>query len=271
MSQSVGARIRYLSPEWRGRDGRPQISSRESRRANTRFYDVRIADARPLQERGELDLDTNGFILVEHRPDLRDFHDAEEVKRAYYPGIRSLIEKLTGAAQVAVLHHVIRTEKATSFNEAYARYVHCDFSEARAEEMTRKLLAERGIRVDLSSGRYDVAWYNTWQPIEREVQQNPLMLVDSGSLETADLAEYTFGDAEYDAVASMPFYNAKHRHFYFPRMQTHELIVSKQLDSRPGRARLCPHTSFDDLTAPADALRRRSIEVRVMCLFGRDP
>ena len=67
----------------------------------------------------------------------------------------------------------------------------------------------------------------------------------------------------------MPFHSPKHRCYYFPRMQTNELIVLKQLDTRPQRASLCPHTSFDDPTAPANALPRRSIEARTLCVFPR--
>ena len=65
----------------------------------------------------------------------------------------------------------------------------------------------------------------------------------------------------------MPVYNPDHEFFYFPRMQTREVLVIKQLDSRPDRAVSCPHTSFDE-AAPEDAPGRRSIEVRLMCAFG---
>ncbi len=77
--ESVGASIRYLNPEWRGREARPLITSRDTRRANTRFYDVRIENARPLHERGELALDKNGFVLLQHQPAVRDFGDDTKV------------------------------------------------------------------------------------------------------------------------------------------------------------------------------------------------
>ena len=269
MLESVSARIRYLSPDWRGRTELPRIFSRETRRAVTRFYDVRIEDARPLQEKGELDLDTNGFILVQHAAGVEDFQDPAEVSRAYYPRIEALVQRLTGASQVVVSHHVIRTEDTSSFNQAYARYVHCDFSEARAREMSNKLMVERRLCSKPETEQYDYAWYNTWQPIDREVQQNPLTLIDASSLESDDIVEYTFGESDSGGVASMPFYSSKHRHYYFPRMQTDELIVLKQLDTRPRTASQCPHTSFHDPRARDDALRRRSIEARLMCVFPR--
>ncbi len=269
MLESVSAQIRYLNPEWRGRAELPRIYSRETRRANTRFYDVRIEDARPLQEKGELDLDTHGFILVRHASDVKDFQDSAEVSRAYYPQVEALVQRLTGAERAVVSHHQLRTEDSSSFIQAYARYVHCDFSEARARQMSDELMIERGLCSETETDRYDYAWYNTWQPIDREVQQNPLTLVDASSLEREDLVEYAFGESESAGVASMPLYNSKHRHYYFPRMQTDEALVLKQLDTRPGAVSQCPHTSFHDPTASDDALRRRSIEVRIMGVFPR--
>ena len=132
MASSVGARIRYLNPEWRDRDERPRVSSRETRRANTRFYDVEIEDARPMLERGELDLDTTGFVLVPHRTRVRDFRNADEVSQSYYPEVVRLIKELTGADEVAILQHVLRTEEPASFNQAYARFVHLDYSESES-------------------------------------------------------------------------------------------------------------------------------------------
>ncbi len=269
MLESVSARIRYVHPDWRGRTELPHISSRETRRANTRFYAVRIEDARPLQEQGELDLDTNGFLLVQHASGVEDFQDAAEVRRTYYPRIEALVQRLTGTSQVFVDHYVIRTEDRSSFNQAYARYVHCDFSDARAGERSRKLMVERGLCSEAETEQYDYAWYNTWQPIDREVQQNPLTLIDANSLDRDDIVDYAFGESGSDGVGSVPFFSPKHRHYYFPRMQTDELIVLKQLDTRPRTAIPCPHTSFDDPTAPVNALRRRSIETRMMCVFPR--
>ncbi len=269
MLESVKANIRYLSPEWRGRSELPNISSRDTRRANTQFYDVEIANARPLQERGELSLDTFGFVLAPHRTRVADFHDPAEVTQTYYAEVKALIGALTQADDVAVLHHVIRTEDGSAFNSAYARYVHCDFSAARGRDMSRDLMVERGICSAPETERYDFAWYNTWQPIEREVQRNPLTLLDARTLEKEDLVEYTFGGSGTFGTASMPFHNSKHRLYYFPAMQTGEVIAIKQLDSRPGRTSQCPHTSFDDATSPPDALPRRSIEVRMMCVFER--
>ena len=67
----------------------------------------------------------------------------------------------------------------------------------------------------------------------------------------------------------MPVHREGHRFYYFPRMQTDEIMVFKQLETRSGAGLPCPHTSFDDMTAPDDALGRRSVESRAMCAFPR--
>ena len=117
--------------------------------------------------------------------------------------------------------------------------------------------------------RWDFAWYNVWQPIDHEVVQNPLTLLDASTLDPDSVVEYfaTKGD---EGIASLPIHSSEHRLYYFPRMQTDEVVVFKQLESRPDRATVCPHTSFYDPAAADDAVGRRSIEMRVMCAFPRE-
>ncbi len=263
---TVQAKVRYLNPEWKGRNERPRIGSRESRHAHTTPYEVCIADARPTQERGDLALDRNGFVLVGHRSAVRDFRDDAEVRRTYYEEMRAVLLGLTGADQVVTLQHLRRTEDSRDFNSAYARYVHCDFSEEVGASTARRLLVSGGYSRD-EAERCSFAMYNVWQPIEREVQQNPLTMIDSRTLKVEDLVEYTYTATAADGVAVMPIHDPGHRFHYFPRMRPDEAIVFKQLDSRSDRARFCPHTSFHDPGAPANALGRRSIELRLVCGF----
>lgn len=265
--QSVTARVRYLKGEWKGREERPRIGSRESRRANTEFHEVDILDARPRDAEGVLDLDGSGFVLTTHRSEVGDFRDRREVGRVYRREWEERLLEMSGADSLLFLPHLIRTETPRDFNDAYARYVHCDFSDTMADEMGPKLLAERTGMDRADAARHTFVWYNIWQPIEREVQQHPLTLIDATTLAREDVVEYVYSASEVEGVASMPVRDPAHRFYFFPRMQTDEAIVFKQLDPRPGRAYCCPHTSFDDPTAPEDALGRRSIELRAVAVF----
>lgn len=265
--QSVKASVRYLKPEWKGRDERPRIGSRESRRANTEFHDVEIYDARPRQTNDELGLDTSGFVLVQHQSAVSDFRDNALVREVYWREWEKRLLELSGAPFLIFLHHLIRSETPRDFNDAYARYVHCDFSDTMADEMCPRMLAEKTGASEAEARRHTFVWYNIWQPIEHEVQQNPLTLIDATTLDRSDVVEYTYTAADVEGIASMPVAHPGHRFFYFPRMQTGEAIVFKQLDPRPGRAYCCPHTSFDDPSAPENPIPRRSIELRAVAVF----
>lgn len=265
MSATVNTEVRYLNPEWKSRKEIPNIGDRESRRANTSKHQVSIHDARGMH----LDLDDCGFVVTEHTSSVRDFHDKEEVCSTYYAELRGVITNLTGADEVIFTpEHVVRTEDTSDFNRAYARFVHCDYSLSDRPKDREKALAKHRELLDPAK-HWEFAWYNTWQPIEREVQQNPLAVLDARTLDEDDVVDYYYTGYGKKGLTSMPVFNPNHRLCYFPLMQTNELLVFKQLDTRPGNAIACAHTSFN-LEAPEDALGRRSIEVRMMCAFGTD-
>ena len=52
-------------------------------------------------------------------------------------------------------------------------------------------------------------------------------------------------------------------------MQTDEVLVFKQQDSRDGHAKVCPHTSFVDPFAKDDAPERYSIDIRILCVYKK--
>src|SRR5579862_5878798 len=64
---------------------------------------MKIHDLRPIQD--ELDLDVQGFALVEQRSAVKDFWDDEEVRRVYYPEAIEFLKQHTGASHVFVFDH----------------------------------------------------------------------------------------------------------------------------------------------------------------------
>ena len=265
-ASTVQAKVRYLSSKWMHSEERARIGDRDSRRANTTPTRVDIFDARGANERGELDLDTTGFVLREMSSDVADFRDEAQIKASYYPEVQSLVKELAGADHIFMMQHQIRTESTAKFNAAYARFIHCDYSSNDASNMARRTLERNDFEPALAD-RWEFAWFNAWQPFDREVQQNALTLIDATSLADGDIVDYFYTGFGKDGRSSMPVFNANHRFCYFPRMQTGEVMIFKQMDTRSGVAQMCPHTSFDDETAPADALGRRSIETRMVCAF----
>ena len=271
MDRTVTASVRYIDPAWRDAAEPPRIGSGSSRRSTTSYYDVTIGDARSADE--PFGLDTAGFQLASlpDPPLPADVVASRSAERgAYHRRVLDLVASVTGADRVLLLADLVRTEDRSDFNTAYSRFVHCDYSRDRFDAMTANLLQRRGVEPD-PAWRY--AWYNTWQPFDHPVAQDHLTMLDVRSLAPGDIIAYRYTGYTDDpgdegGLVAAPVHNPRHQWWYYPAMSTDEILLTKQLDERPGRAEQCPHTSFTDPTAPADAPPRRSIEVRTLAVFA---
>ena len=264
---AVPADVRYLNAEWRDRTEIPVVGDRESRRANTFKRSVAIHDARGGLAKGRLTLDVNGFALHRHVSAVRNFRDDEEVRRIYYPEIVALAKRATAAREVVITQHVVRTEDTSDFNRAYARFLHCDYTLDDPRGLAERALA----RHDLDAKHYatsEFAWFNSWQPFDHTVERNPLAVVDASTVKAEDVLDYYYTGYGQKGKSAMPLCDPNHRFYYVRGMRTDELLFIKQLDTRQGLSKVCPHTSFDDPGSPDDAPPRRSIEVRMMAVFG---
>ncbi len=102
---------------------------------------VEIANGR--EARG-LGLDANGFVLVEHRPAVRDFFDADELKRVYYPEVEALISRVAGARRVVVFDHTLRSgsedEREAKLIREPVLSAHNDYTEWSGPQRVRDLM-----------------------------------------------------------------------------------------------------------------------------------
>lgn len=267
---SVESEVAYLKPEWRERKDIPQIYSRQSRMNNTARQNVTIYNARPRHAAGELDLDSSGFILVEHESKVTDFHDKQQVADIYFAEMRDLILAETGAAAAfPVQFYQVRSAEPAHFFDAYSLYMHCDFSPNGCTKLARHFIRAAGSEIEYSDEAWDFALYNLWRPVDGPVERDPLVLIDASTVARSDILEYSPVKDRHDGRAALPLYNPDQTLYYVPHMQPHEVLVFKQLDSRPGHALVCPHTSFQDPTAKADAPARQSIDIRMVCVFPK--
>lgn len=263
-SQFVPTQVRYLAARWGKTTELPRIHDRDSRRANTEKVDVLVRNARDVVD--TISVDVNGFELFGYESPIADFNDADTVTKVYRPAIAEFVRSLTGASEVFITNHLIRTEDKSDFNKAYARFVHCDYSLKTARSASLDLLRNRNLDVSQYENA-DFAWFNTWQPFDHPVQQNPLAVLDTMTIEEGDIRDYVYGGTGKSSKSSMPLYREEHQFYYYKNMLPDEVLLIKQLDTRVGRSGVSPHTSFIDPESPSDALPRRSIEVRMMAVF----
>ena len=242
------------------------------RRRTTGSYESRmmpIRNARPL--RASLNLDRQGFVLADHATQVRDFFDPEELKRVYYAEAVELVKQVSGAVRVLLFDHTLRSgdeqERESRLIREPVLSAHNDYTEWSGPQRVRDLLPEEA--ETLLARRFAII--QAWRSIAHPIVKNPLTIADARTVAAADLhvSERRYPDRVGQTYRLS--YNPAHQWYYFPDMRRDEALVFKVFDSKKdGRARFVPHTSFENPLAPADALPRRSIEIRTLAFFDED-
>jgi hypothetical protein len=237
------------------------------RDGNYHDYTVAISDARAAAH--DFSIDREGFELVRHETEVRDFYDDDEVRAVYDLEVEHLLKQATGASRVVVFDHTRRatggSDEGGSADRAPVRLVHNDYTETSGPQRVRDLLGD-GEADELLKHRF--AEINVWRPIHGPVQSLPLALADSSSIAPGDLVAVDLVYEDRTGEIYHGLYNPDHRWYYFPQMATDEAILIKCFDSAlDGRARFNLHTAFDDPTTPDGAPARESIETRALVFF----
>jgi hypothetical protein len=272
MEQAGGGAVR-ASVQFSVNDGEAHVAlvklpgqGADERKGKFEFHEIEIHDGRKA---GPITLDGQGFKLMDFPTAVRDFYDDEEVRRVYYPEMWRLVAQETGASKVVVFDHTIRVgdegKQAAKKVRAPVRNMHNDFTIRSAEQRVRDLLpaAEAEARLKKRFGSV-----NVWRPLIGPVVTAPLAICEYRSIADSDLiaAERRYQD-RIGGVYHLS-YNPAQRWYYFPRMQTGEVVLLKCYDSlTDGTARWTAHGSFDPPDAPADAPPRESIEIRTMMFW----
>ena len=243
------------------------------RRRTTGNYEKRtmqIRDGRACPA-GTFSLDNTGFVLVDHPTAMKDFFDAEELKRVYYAEAVELIKRVSGATRDVLFDHTLRSgdegERETRLIREPVLSAHNDYTEWSGPQRVRDLMGDEA--ETLLKRRFAII--QAWRSIAHPIVRNPLAIADARSLAPQDLhvAERRYPDRVGQTYRLS--YNPAHQWFYFSAMRRDEALVFKVYDSKKdGRARFVPHTSFENPLAPADAAPRKSIEIRTLAFFDED-
>ncbi len=233
---------------------------------DTRQVDVH--DARSLPEPASLD--RQGFCLLPQTTTVSDFYAPMESWQAGYEAeLDALLKQATGASEVLVFDHTLRSDSPSVRGEHASRepatVIHNDYTDASAAKRLQDLLPEEQLDNWLG-GRYAIV--NAWRSVAGPVMTTPLACCDASTLAPGDLiaserrAEDRVGELE------LVRWNPGHRWYFYPEMQRDEVLLIKTFDSaRDGRARRSIHTAFPNPEAPADAPPRQSLESRTILRF----
>jgi hypothetical protein len=228
-------------------------------------HTVRISDARPILSR--VSLDAEGFGLVRHHSEARDFYNEQQVKAIYYPEAEQILKDVTGADRVFIFDSTVRRRTPGAEDRVLGQprqpvpRVHVDHTARSGPQRVRDLLP--GEAEELLRGRVQIV--NLWRPIRGPLLDMPLAVADARSVRPEQLIPC---DLIYEHRVGETYgvtYDPAHRWYYVPGMATDEVLLLKCYDSKTdGRARFAPHTAFADPTTPPDAPLRESIELRAL-------
>jgi hypothetical protein len=261
----VEAELNYLAPMAE----RPRYYAYDAGEVSSNMtpepHRVPIRDMRPIA--AEVELDRQGFALVEQHTAVRDFWDDHEVRRVYYPEAERFIAEKTGASRVFIFDHLQRrrvpgaTRRAPGVPPQPATRVHVDHTSRSGPQRVRDLLPDEA--EELLKGRVQVI--NLWRPIRGPLQDSPLAVCDARTVDPADLVPSDLVYRERVGETYSVTYNPAHEWYYVPEMRREQALLLKIADTKTdGRARFMPHTSFTDPTTPPDAFPRESIELRTL-------
>jgi len=229
-------------------------------------HSMPIYNGRAIADR--LSLEREGFILVNHDTQVKNFYDEAEVRSVYYKETEELVKQTSGAKRVVVFDHTLRSADMATREEKQisgpVRNAHNDYTEWSGPQRVRDLLPDEA--EDLLKHRFAVV--QTWRPINKPVTREPLAIADARTIGTKELiaSARIYPDRRGEVYHSS--FNPQHRWYYFPNMQRNEAMVFKTFDSmKDGRARWTAHCAFDDPTSPPDAPPRESIEMRTLAFF----
>ena len=235
-------------------------------RATYENHTVRIPNARTCGE--TFTLPSHGFTFVTHNTAVRNFYDEDEVVRAYYSETAALIRKHSGAKRVHVFDHTLRTADEVRLAERWIRTpvhgAHNDYTERSAPQRVRDFLPDEAD--ELLKRRFGIV--QTWRPINRPVESEPLALIDGKTIPKVGFIPYQRRYRHRTGETYHISYSPEHRWYYLPYMTRDEVIVFKVFDTDPSAGvQFTAHSAIDDPTTPPGAPVRESIEMRALVFY----
>jgi len=213
-------------------------------------------------------LEVEGFAFTEHHTQVNNFYDDLELSNVYESEVEKLITEKIDATRVVVFDHTRRSSSQELREKHNARdpagTAHTDYTDWSAIQRVKDILPNES--ENLLSKRFAIV--NIWRSINGNIQEWPLALCDSRSINDAFL--HTVERRAYNRIGQTRHasYDPKNLWYYFPKMQPHEIILIKNYDSiLDGRARYSMHTAFNDPTSLSNASPRESIETRALVFF----
>ena len=229
---------------------------------------VAIGDASGLAPAASLERE--GFALVDRPFADAKWDDADWIDRVYVPDCMAMVQAMTGADHVGVIHPGVLHRRADpARNDALhvppARFVHFDQSAASIAPYLARAAGD-----DWRDRFRTVRGYNIWRCVSPPPQNTPLALCDQRTFDRADMVIGHLVEPGLDHPIEYvtALHDPAQRWWCFPDAGAEQVIVFKGFDIDPAQPMGCLHSAFDHPAPEPHAPVRESVENRVLAFFA---
>lgn len=230
-----------------------------------------------------------GFELLAHESGVENWRDEAELAAVHAPEIERLALDFLGCDRALVYPPIVRSPVTAARVEDYApiHFVHSDFTEdyramvCGAERPYREfitpILEPAGLDQHELSQASRMVMLQFWRNIGARRPDHPLAFCDARTVPERQLRrilvpEYGGRLLEFETFAvEAPASPDANEWYTYPDMGLDEVVAFRTYDSLLADEHghfWTPHSAFADPHAGADAPRRESLEMRVLCLWG---
>lgn len=232
---------------------------------------VEVSDAR---ERGtddagiEFGMHPSGFDLLEMPTRVNSFLDDEQIASVYEDEITDFLKSVTGAFRVHIFDHTVRASDPELRERKQVRepasLVHNDYTANSGFVCLRENLGDDAEQ--LARGRFQIV--NVWRPLVDPVEDYPLALCDTRSLDRADLIDTVRRAPNHTGEIQLAVHSDAQHWFYYSAMRPPEVLLFKTFDSIDGGSKPCSiHSAIQLPHAAPDAKPRESVETRAFVFY----
>lgn len=206
--------------------------------------------------------DRHGFAFVHVASQVTDFDEQQQFRTQYDAEIEHIIKDLSGATEVVIFDHTVRTDGDSIRRPA--RHVHGDYSAISGHTRLHELLGDEKAG-EWEKGHYGII--NVWRPVTHPVQTAPLVFADPMTVDNGDWTDIDMVYPDRQGQITGLTYNPAHRWVYQSNMTPDETVVFTTFDNVGEKA--VAHTAADLVRIPDNATPRKSIETRALVRFEK--
>ena len=217
---------------------------------------------------GEYGMHPCGFDLLEFPTRVRNFLDQQQVASIYEAEIERFLQAVTGCYRVHIFDHTVRASDPEMRERKQIRepasLVHNDYTPNSGFTCLRENLGDDA--ESLARARFQIV--NVWRPLVDPVEDYPLALCDTRSVNPLDLIDSERRAPNHRGEIQLAVHAPEQRWYYYPEMRPPEVLLFKTFDSKDGGVNPCSiHSAIRLPQVRADAKPRESIETRAFVFY----